>query len=86
MAAAVNLLTPNLEQIPSLEQLGQQQIVRATLEETEERACQSLILAREFPKRTSPVPFVRLALPDPFEHRQLIPLRILQADECLPDR
>ena len=70
--------------MPPLEMLGQQQSVRSTLDDAVEAAYQSAIVSRKPPERAGPAPFIRLTVPDPFEHRQLIPVRIEQAAERLP--
>jgi TolA-binding protein len=82
--AAAALLMPENEALPPLEFLGQQQEVRATLGETVDRLVEGLILAKRPQPSLKPAPFVRIVLPDPFEHRGLIPLRIEQAAERLP--
>jgi hypothetical protein len=82
---AATLLAPDAKQLPPLEILGQQQSVRSALDDAVEEAYQSAILSRKPPERPGPAPFIRLTMPDPFEHQQLIPLRIEQAAERLPD-
>jgi TolA-binding protein len=84
LQAAVTLLTPETKQLPPLEMLGQQQSVRSTLDDAVEQAYQSAILSRKPPEQGGPAPFIRLTAPDPFEHQQIIPLRIEQAAERLP--
>jgi TolA-binding protein len=84
LSAATTLLAPD-SNLPPLELLGQQQSVRSTLDDAVEEAYQSAILSRKPPERSAPAPFIRLTLPDPFEHRQLLPLRIEQAPERMPD-
>jgi TolA-binding protein len=84
LPAATTLLAPDSNQ-PPLEMLGQQQTVRSTLDDAVEEAYQSAILSRKPPERSAPAPFIRLTLPDPFEHRQILPLSIEQARERLPD-
>lgn len=82
--AAAALLMPESKALPPLEFLGQQQEVRASLGETVDRLMEGLVLARVPEPSRKPAPFVRMVLPDPFEHRGLIPLRIDQAPERLP--
>jgi hypothetical protein len=85
LPAAVTLLTPETKNLPPLEMLGQQQSVRSALDDAVEAAYQSAVLSRKPPERVGPAPFIRLAVPDPFEHQHLIPLRIEQAAERLPN-
>jgi TolA-binding protein len=82
--AAMALLAPNSKALPSLEFLGQQQEVRASLGEAVEALADGWILLRLPQPFAKPAPFVRQTLPNPFEHRGLIPLRIGQVDECPP--
>jgi TolA-binding protein len=86
LPAAVNLLAPDSNPLPPLEMLGQQQSVRSTLDDAVEAAYQSAILSRKPPERSAPAPYIRSNLPDPFEHRHLVPLSIDQAAERLPDK
>jgi TolA-binding protein len=92
LPAAVALLAPTgaawkpASAPPPLEMLGQQQSVRAMLEEVMEERCQSVILSRKPTEQSEPAPFLRLALPDPFEHHRVIPLRIANAEEGLPEK
>jgi TolA-binding protein len=83
--SAATLLAPETKQLPPLEMLGHQQAVRSALDDAVEIAYQAAILSRKPPERPGPVPFTRLTLPEPFEHQQLIPLRIEQAAERLPE-
>jgi hypothetical protein len=83
LAVAATLLAPDSSQ-PPLEMLGQQQSVRSTLDDAAEEAYQSAILSRKPPERFASAPFIRLTLPDPFEHQQLLSLSIERAAERLP--
>jgi tetratricopeptide (TPR) repeat protein len=81
--AAKALLMPGSKALPPMEFLGQQQEVRATLAEAVDKAMEGLILSQRPQPPQKPPPFIRIVLPDPFEHRGIIPLRIEQAPECI---
>jgi hypothetical protein len=55
--------------------LGQAQPDRAPLTDPTFEASLSAALAGQMPTRTAPAPFVRLNLPDPFEHTHAVRLR-----------
>jgi hypothetical protein len=42
------------------------------------------VLAQPVPVRSAPAPFLRLNLPDPFEHAQAVRLRTLPAEDPTP--
>jgi TolA-binding protein len=84
LPAAVALLVLEAQALPPLEAFGQKQDTRASLPEAVEQLDQALILLRKPPRPTRLAPYVRLAPPDPFEHRGIISLRIDQAEERLP--
>lgn len=84
LPAAVLLLTPDLKQPLGLDALGQQREERASLDDPTEEAAQAATLARLPPPRRAPAPWVRLALPDPFEYHQAIRLSVLPPEDHLP--
>ena len=45
---------------------------RASLDDPSSEASQAAALATKVPDRTAPAPFLRLTLPDPFEHRNTV--------------
>jgi tetratricopeptide (TPR) repeat protein len=70
LAGAVSLLAPELKQPLPQDPLGEQRSTDAGVFESQlEEACQAAVLARPLVLRPVPAPWVRLQLPDPFEHR-----------------
>lgn len=57
---------------------------RASLDDPSGEASQAAALASMVPDRTTPAPFLRLTLPDPFEHRNAIRLRTPPPEIGLP--
>jgi tetratricopeptide (TPR) repeat protein len=85
LPAAAVILAPDSPTLPPLEMPSQQQSVRSNVDDLVEAAYQSTILSRMPAERSAPAPYIRMNLPDPFEHRQLIPLSIEQVTEQLPE-
>ena len=48
-------------------------------------ASRSAVLSAALPERSRPAPFVRLTLPDPFEHRDAVRLRSPVGEEQVPN-
>ncbi len=64
--------------------LAQPVIDRASLEDTTGEASVAAALARIPPSRTTPAPFLRLTLPDPFEHRNTVRVRTPPPEDATP--
>jgi hypothetical protein len=57
---------------------------RASLDDPSGDVSQAAALASTVPDRTAPAPFLRLNLPDPFEHRNTVRLRTRPPESPLP--
>jgi hypothetical protein len=57
---------------------------RASLEDPSGESSLAAALAKTVPERTTPASFLRLTLPDPFEHRNAVRLRTPPPDTPLP--
>jgi hypothetical protein len=57
---------------------------RVSLDDPTEEVSQAAALAQMIPDRSSPAPFLRLALPDPFEHRNVVRLTRPPKEEEVP--
>jgi hypothetical protein len=64
--------------------LGQATPDRAPLDDPTSEASQTAALAAAMPQRTTPAPFVKLTLPDPFENRQVVRLPAVPPEETTP--
>jgi hypothetical protein len=82
--AGVRLPSPDVTQPVSLPILAQAQTDRASLDDPTVEASLLAALSELPPLRLNPAPFVRLALPDPFEHRETVRLRVPLAEETTP--
>jgi hypothetical protein len=78
----VRLSSPDVNQPPPLPMLAQQVVERASLDDPTLEASVLLALAVAPPLRMTPAPFIRLNLPNPFEHRDAV--RLLKEPEELP--
>src|SRR5262245_51268840 len=67
--------SPDVNQPIPLPILARQVMDRASLEDPSGDASQTAALAAKVPDRTTPAPFLRLTIPDPFEHRNAVRLR-----------
>jgi hypothetical protein len=83
-AALVQWPSPNADELPSLPTLAQQQPDRASLADPTGEASTAVALEAAIPLRTSPAPFVRVNLPDPFEHRETVRLRTPPPEDPTP--
>jgi hypothetical protein len=89
---ALNLAAGPLARLPlvdvnrplPLPPLGQPVPDRAPLDDPTTDASQAAAFAAVMPERTSPSPFTRLALPDPFENRQTVQLRVPLLEDTMP--
>ena len=67
--------SPDINQPISLPILARPVVDRASLDDPSGEASQTAALAGKVPDRTAPAPFLRLTLPDPFEHRNAVRLQ-----------
>jgi TolA-binding protein len=77
---------PEIHQPPAVLFASQPQPDRASLEDPTAELSLPAALTASPPERRTPAPFLRLTLPDPFEHRQAIRLRTTPPEEPLPLR
>jgi TolA-binding protein len=84
LSVAVRLLTPAVKGPGPLEPQGPQQPEFASLDDPTEPFTQAAILARKPPSRQAPAPWLRLTLPDPFEHQRDVRLESVPPEEMLP--
>jgi TolA-binding protein len=82
--AASKLLDPDRKPAEAFPRLSQPQADRASLDDPTAEASRLAVQNTMVPQRTSPAPFVRLTVPDPFEHRHPLLLRVAPLDEPLP--
>jgi hypothetical protein len=80
----VRLPAADLDRPAPLPFLAQAQPDRAPLTDPTGEATLKAALAAPAPERTAPAPFLRLNLPDPFEHRNAVKLRTPPEDEPAP--
>jgi hypothetical protein len=73
--AKIRWPSPDINQPIPLPILARQVMDRSSLDDPSAEASQAAALAPKVPDRTTPAPFLRLNLPDPFEHRNVIRLR-----------
>jgi len=76
--------SPDVNQPIPLPILARQVTDRASLDDPSGDACQAAALAAKVPDRTTPAPFLRLTIPDPFEHRNAVRLRTEPPPISLP--
>jgi hypothetical protein len=69
----------DVHQLPPLPVLAQSVQERATLDDVTADVSTVMVLSARMPLRLAPAPFVRLAIPDPFENRR--PLTLLVPPE-----
>jgi hypothetical protein len=67
--------SPDVNQPIPLPILARQVVDRASLDDPSADASLAAALAPTVPDRTTPAPFLKLTLPDPFEHRNAVRLR-----------
>jgi hypothetical protein len=82
--ALVQWPSPNSDELPSLPTLAQRQLDRASLADPTAESSTAAALDGSIPLRTSPAPFVRLNLPNPFEHRETVRLRTPPPEDTTP--
>lgn len=76
--------SPDINEPIPLPILARPVVDRASLDDPSGDASQAAALASSVPDRTTPAPFLRLTLPDPFEHRNTIRLRTPSPEINLP--
>jgi len=76
--------SPDVNQPIPLPILGQQVLDRPGLDDPTVEASMAIALALSPPLRNVPVPFLRLVLPNPFEHRDAIQMRRPPAEDPTP--
>ena len=67
--------SPDVNQPIPLPILARQVADRASMDDPSGEASQVAALTAKVPDRTTPAPFLRLTIPDPFEHRNAVRLR-----------
>lgn len=67
--------SPDINQPMPLPILARQVTDRASLDDPSGEVSQAAALAAKVPGRTAPAPFLKLTIPDPFEHRTTVRLR-----------
>jgi hypothetical protein len=72
---------PDPNQTVALPILGQATPDRASLDDPTADLSLATVLAAPMPARSNPAPFLRLNLPDPYEHRRAARIGSLPADE-----
>jgi hypothetical protein len=80
----VRLRGPDINQPVPLPNLATALPDRAPLTDPSAEASLAAALAQPLPVRTTPAPFVRLNLPDPFEHRQAVRLAAPPEEDASP--
>jgi hypothetical protein len=80
----VHLASPDVNAPIPLPLLGQQVQDRSSFDDPTLDASLALALALSPPLRITPAPFLRLLLPNPFEHRDAIRLRQAPDEETTP--
>ena len=68
----VGLPSPDPEQPPPVPILAQPPPAQGSLDDPTVAFSAAAVLAAPLPERTAPAPFIRLTLPDPFEHRNAV--------------
>jgi hypothetical protein len=80
----VRLPSPDVNRPAALPPLAQPVLDRASLDDPTSAASLDAALAAPVPQRSTPAPFLRLSLPDPFEHRQTVKLRAIPPEDLMP--
>ncbi len=80
----IRLQSRDIHQPIPLPVLGLMQPDRAPLTDPTVEASTAAALANAMPQRLTPAPFVRLNLPDPFEHAQAVRLRTPPPENATP--
>jgi hypothetical protein len=83
-SAGVRVFAPNPEQTPPLPILVQAPTSRANTESPSAGFSAAKVLEAPLAQRTTPAPFIRFTLPDPFEHHHAVWYRIPSPDEPIP--
>jgi hypothetical protein len=83
-AALVHLPGPDIVHPVPLPILAQAQPDRVPLTDPTVEASLAMVLAKSVPERTTPAPFERLNLPDPFENREAAALASPPAEDPTP--
>jgi hypothetical protein len=83
-AARVRLPSSDVREPIALPTLGRAHPDRAPLADPSVEASTAAALAGTMPARTNPAPFVRLTLPDPFEHSRTVRLRTPPKEDAVP--
>jgi hypothetical protein len=83
-AGLLRLPAPDLNEPVPLPILARPVPDRAPLTDPTPEISRAAVLAAPVPVRTTPAPFVRLALPDPFEHAQTVRLRTPPEEDPQP--
>jgi hypothetical protein len=78
------LLSEDVNQPVPLPLLGQQTPDRAPLDDPTAEASLAAALAATMPQRTTPAPFLKLAVPDPFENRRAVRLATVPPEDQTP--
>jgi hypothetical protein len=80
----VRVPSPDVNRPEQLPLLGEAAADRAPLDDPTAEMSLATALAGQMPERTSPAPFLKLTLPDPFENRQTVRLRTVPVEEATP--
>ncbi len=83
-AGLLRLPSPDVDQPVPLPVLARPATNRAPLTDPTPEVSRAAVLAAPVPVRTTPAPFVRLNLPDPFEHAQAARLRTQPEEDPHP--
>jgi hypothetical protein len=78
-------LSPDINEPIPLPILARPVVDRASLDDPSGDTSQAAALASNVPDRATPAPFLRLNLPDPFEHRNAVRLRTPPTEIGLPN-
>jgi hypothetical protein len=80
----IRLASPDVNQPIPLRPLAQKQAEPMSSEDPTGEMSLAAALAAAPPKRAVPAPFLRLTVPDPFEHRHAVRLRIELPEDSAP--
>jgi hypothetical protein len=84
VSSGVRLPSLNLDLPAVTPTLAQPRIERGSLDYPTAEFSTAMALTAPLPERTRPVPFVRLVLPDPFEHQQTARWKTPAPEEHVP--
>ena len=84
VAPLVRLAAVDVNEVPPLPILAKPVPDRASLADPTMEASTAAAVANAIPVRISPAPFVRLNLPDPFEHHHAVRVRTPPAEDIVP--